>query len=347
MLLIDKYQIKPVTNKCYDSGRICFHNNIVKYLYEISKDDCFPNLLFYGNDGCGKTTIINILLYYLYGPNIYKLINQKYNINSNNSNKIELSIKQSLHHLVINPYNNNFDKYIIQDIVQSYATQHPLNINQNKLFKIVVINNIEKLSYSVQMSLRRTMEKYANVCRFIFSCNSISKIIDPLKSRCISIRIPNPLNSEIINTLLSINILEQKKINIKDLLNIVYNSNNNIKKAIIMLDLYYLNIPITNSYDDQLYQIIKLIKLKLFSKLENIKTIIYNLLTTNISGSKIITDITKLIIQEYKWTDMNTLQNIVKIATKFSIMINNSRREIIHIESFINYLIIYLPSCDL
>ena len=285
------------------------------------------------------------MLYYLFGENVYNLTTQKYKIqksknNLNNvSSFIDVSIKQSLHHLIINPYNNNSDKYIIQDIVHEYVTRYPLNLNQsNKKFKIIVINSTEKLSYSAQMSLRRTMEKYTHICRFIFSCSSTSKILEPLQSRCVLIRVPNPTNSELIQTILQINYLENKLIDSNNLINIINKSKNNVKKTIFLLELYYLNIPSYNSYDEQLDQIVNLINEKSFSKFYEIQTIIYNLLTTNISGSLIIVDLVKKVINKNKLNNDN-IQKILKDAAKFNIKINNSRRDIIHLDCNILHLI--------
>ena len=70
-----------------------------------------------------------------------------------------------------------------------------LNIFKTKRkFKIVLINCVDNLSYYAQASLRRTMEKYANTCKFIFICDQLSKIIEPLRSRCLCVRVPVPDN---------------------------------------------------------------------------------------------------------------------------------------------------------
>ena len=56
-------------------------------------------------------------------------------------------------------------------------------LKYKKLFKVVIINTIDNLSYYAQASLKRTMEKYADTCKFIFISNQLSKINEPLKSR--------------------------------------------------------------------------------------------------------------------------------------------------------------------
>ncbi len=51
-------------------------------------------------------------------------------------------------------------------------------------FKIIYLDECDSLTREAQQALRRTMENYANSCRFILSCNYSSKIIDPIQSRC-------------------------------------------------------------------------------------------------------------------------------------------------------------------
>lgn len=55
----------------------------------------------------------------------------------------------------------------------------------------------ENLSKDAQHALRRTMEKYASTCKIILCCESSSQIIDPLRSRCMIIRVPAPSDIEV------------------------------------------------------------------------------------------------------------------------------------------------------
>lgn len=62
---------------------------------------------------------------------------------------------------------------------------------------VVIINEADSLSRDAQAALRRTMEKYMSNMRIILCANSTSKLIAPIKSRCLLVRVAAPTVEEV------------------------------------------------------------------------------------------------------------------------------------------------------
>ncbi len=62
---------------------------------------------------------------------------------------------------------------------------------------VIIIVEGDKLTRDAQHALRRTMEKYVESCRIILCCNSTSRVIPAIRSRCLAIRIAAPTIDEV------------------------------------------------------------------------------------------------------------------------------------------------------
>ena len=80
---------------------------------------------------------------------------------------------------------------IVRGKIKDFARTKPVDAP----FKIIFLDEADALTPEAQQALRRTMEKYASVTRFILSCNYSSKIIAPIQSRCAVFRF-KPLDKE-------------------------------------------------------------------------------------------------------------------------------------------------------
>lgn len=106
-------------------------------------------------------------------------------------------------------------------------------------FKIIILDEADAMTHAAQAALRRTMEKETRTTRFCLVCNYVSRIIDPITSRCTKFRFI-PLGEEKIIERLNF-ICEEEKLKIEDgaLKSIVDISSGDMRKAITTLQSCY------------------------------------------------------------------------------------------------------------
>jgi len=75
--------------------------------------------------------------------------------------------------------------------------------------RCVFLDEADGLTKQAQDSLKNLMETYSDNCFFIFSCNDLSKIIDPIRSRCVAFNFNKPDKSSIIKRLEEIGLEEE------------------------------------------------------------------------------------------------------------------------------------------
>ncbi|WP_367834542.1 AAA family ATPase, partial [Vulcanisaeta sp. JCM 16159] len=81
----------------------------------------------------------------------------------------------------------------IRERVKEFARTAPMG---KAPYKLIILDEADNMTSDAQQALRRMMEMYANVTRFILIANYVSRIIDPIQSRCAMFRFsPLPRDS--------------------------------------------------------------------------------------------------------------------------------------------------------
>lgn len=95
---------------------------------------------------------------------------------------------------------------------------------------------VDQLTRDAQHALRRTMEKYSGNCRLILCCEFLSRVIEPLQSRCVAIRVPAPSSDDVRNAVLSV--CRKENVNMPEpvLVDLIEKANGNMRRAILMAE---------------------------------------------------------------------------------------------------------------
>ena len=280
------------------------------------------NMLIYGNPGIGKNTLINIYLKEFFDIN--KITTQKYKVN----NKIVL-YDTSNYHFEIDIYNYlNRNNEFITLLKELSSTINILNHN-NKIF---LIKNVDQLTRTSQMKLRKILERVKT--QFIFTTSYLSQIIEPLKSRFFLVRISSPKKDDKIKILKNICKHENIKIS-KRSINILLNKTNNMKELITLLQICYQTGKFKNknlNYINILDKIIKVLNKLNVKNYKKFRELIYSLKLLNIPYSKYIHYVIK--VYEKKLDD-DKIYLVYNYAADCDLRIKKGNKPDIHFERFL------------
>ena len=149
---------------------LIIHEPILKKLQYFKDNHKIPNIIFHGQSGCGKKTIVE------------KFINIIYENNKERQ-------KQYVMH--VNCAHGKGIKFIREEL-KFFAKMH-INSNGGDVFKSIILLNADKLTIDAQSALRRCIELFSHTTRFFIIIEDKYKLLKPILSRFCEIYIPEPI----------------------------------------------------------------------------------------------------------------------------------------------------------
>ena len=189
-------------------SEIVNQTEIIGSLQALIKDPTdMPHLMFSGSAGVGKTTAALCIARQILGE-----YSRDYTLELNASDERGIGM--------VREKVKKFSRYAGMDEVP---------------FKIIILDEADEMTADAQTALRRIIEDTAKYCRFILIANNISKIIDPIQSRCATFKFTSIPEEDVIKHLESIAKKEKVKVDKKGLKAINDYSEGDLRHAINLM----------------------------------------------------------------------------------------------------------------
>ncbi|KAK3178746.1 hypothetical protein OEA41_000883 [Lepraria neglecta] len=161
---VEKYRPKSLND-------VTAQDHTITVLQRTLQATNLPHMLFYGPPGTGKTSTILALAKELYGPEMFR------------TRVLELNASDERGISIVREKVKDFARMQLSNPPPHYKDRYPC-----PPYKIIILDEADSMTQDAQSALRRTMETYSKITRFCLICNYVTRIIDPLASRCSKFR---------------------------------------------------------------------------------------------------------------------------------------------------------------
>jgi replication factor C subunit 3/5 len=350
--------------------------------------------MFYGPSGAGKKTRILALLRAIFGPGAERVRLEHRTFKTPSNKSVEITTVASNYHIEICPGDAGiYDRIVVQEVIKEIASSQSIATSfQNSAgeasaaggkglakpaFKVVLLTGVDRLTKQAQSALRRTMERYTSACRLILCCNSSSKVIEPVRSRCLGVRVPAPAEDDMCSVLQSVCKSECIQLPSELAMRIAkvkcmplsarlcrtlhadgsslhsQGSGRNMRKAILMLEACKVQkCPLSadqnvtaadwEMYIDKVAD--KVVMEQSPVALMEVRDMLYELLTNCIPPDEIIRKLVKCLILKIPFGEVK--HEIVHWGAHYEHRMHMGSKEIFHLEAFLaKVMAIYKKSC--
>lgn len=336
LLWVDKYRPKTLDEMDYQP-------ELSTRLKRMAAEGNQPHMLFVGPSGAGKSTRVHALLRELYGPGVESIKVETRSVAPNPnapSNTVDIQVVVSNYHLQLTPSDvGNKDRAVVMQLIKEVAAHPPLGVHK---FKVVVIDEAGGLTNQAQAALRRTMERYMKTCRIILLCDSASKIIAPLRSRCLAVRVAAPSNEEVGAVLQKVAAQESLKLDRELSTRIADKAGRDLRRAILILESVHAqgsqftkDTPLPQEgWESAIERVAKKILQDQSPKCAmEVRASLYELMAACLPADFILKELLNKLIVDQR--DDKVKQGALAAAAHFESTLRQGSKEIFHLEAFV------------
>ncbi|MFY9300234.1 MAG: replication factor C small subunit [Candidatus Nitrosotenuis sp.] len=165
MMWVEKYRPQKIADLVNQKEIVGSLTSLLKNVTEL------PHLLFSGSAGVGKTTLALCLARQILGESW-----KEYTLELNASDERGINM--------------------VRERVKKFSRFAGLDTKIP--FKLIILDEADEMTSDAQTALRRIIEDTARYCRFILIANNVSKIIEPIQSRCAVFKFTRISEKEVI-----------------------------------------------------------------------------------------------------------------------------------------------------